>query len=41
MYKAPKLQGQHGWYLEQSLKNFRYGTRGTGKGDKKGMSMRL
>lgn len=38
--KAPKLQGQHGWYLVQQLKNFMNGVRGTHADDAHGKEMR-
>lgn len=37
---APRLQGQHDWYLVRQLKNFKDGIRGTHKNDKLGHQMR-
>ncbi len=37
---APRLAGQHGWYLERQLDNWKKGTRGTHPGDVYGMQMR-
>ena len=37
---APKLQGQHSWYLIQQLNNFKEGVRGTHADDVHGKEMR-
>jgi len=37
---APRLQGQHGWYLERQLQNFRAGIRGVDSLDQNGQVMR-
>ena len=36
---APRLQGQHDWYLVRQLKNFKDGIRGTHENDKLGQQM--
>ncbi len=38
--RAPRLAGQYPWYLEQQLRNFRDGLRGTDSGDVNGQVMR-
>ena len=38
--KAPRLQGQHAWYLSRQLKNFRDGIRGAHPQDAEGLLMR-
>lgn len=38
--QAPRLAGQHGWYLERQLRNFRAGLRGADPGDTNGNVMR-
>ncbi len=38
--QAPRLAGQHGWYLERQLRNFRAGVRGTDSTDVYGLVMR-
>ncbi len=37
---APRLKGQHDWYLIRQLKNFKQGIRGTHEEDKYGHQMR-
>jgi cytochrome c553 len=39
-FEAPKLAGQHDWYLIAQLENFRAGIRGTHEGDDNGQVMR-
>jgi cytochrome c oxidase subunit 2 len=39
-FEAPKLAGQHDWYLIAQLENFRSGIRGTHVGDDNGHVMR-
>ncbi len=39
MLNAPKLAGQHGWYLKRQLKNYQLGLRGTSAGDTFGAQM--
>ncbi len=39
-FEAPKLSGQHDWYLILQLENFRSGVRGTHEGDDNGQVMR-
>ena len=39
MLNAPKLAGQHGWYLKRQLKNFQLGLRGSNAGDTFGAQM--
>ena len=36
---APKIAGQHDWYIARQLKLFQLGARGTAKGDMQGMQM--
>lgn len=36
---APRLAGQHGWYIERQLKNFRTGVRGAHPDDSLGQQM--
>ncbi len=38
-FGAPRLNGQHGWYLTTQLKNFRAGVRGSHKDDENGQVM--
>lgn len=38
--QAPKISGQHKWYIESSLQKFVSGARGTGTGDTQGSIMR-
>jgi cytochrome c oxidase subunit 2 len=38
--QAPRLAGQHPWYLEQQLRNFRAGLRGADTADVNGFMMR-
>jgi len=38
---APRLSGQHGWYLVQQLKNFKSGIRGKHEDDSEGKIMRV
>jgi len=38
--EAPRLAGQHGWYLTTQLKNFRAGIRGAHEDDDNGQLMR-
>jgi cytochrome c553 len=38
--KAPRLAGQHDWYLRTQLSNFRSGARGATEGDEAGPMMR-
>jgi len=40
VYDAPRLAGQHDWYLVRQLKNFKAAVRGY-TGDKSGMAMRF
>jgi len=40
MVNAPRLQGQHGWYLENQLKKFVSGARGTNKLNIDGLIMK-
>lgn len=37
---APRLAGQHGWYLRRQLMNFRQGIRGASEQDQYGQLMR-
>jgi len=37
---APKISGQHGWYLARQIGNFKAGIRGTNPADVGGMQMR-
>ncbi|MCH8056658.1 MAG: c-type cytochrome [Proteobacteria bacterium] len=39
MLNAPKLAGQHGWYLKRQLKNFQLGLRGSNASDTFGAQM--
>ena len=39
MLNAPKLAGQHGWYLKRQLKNYQLGLRGTNASDTFGAQM--
>ena len=39
-FEAPKLSGQHDWYLTLQLNNFRAGIRGTHEDDENGLIMR-
>lgn len=39
-FGAPRLAGQHDWYLERELIGYRYGSRGTVEGDLYGAQMR-
>jgi cytochrome c oxidase subunit 2 len=39
MLNAPKLAGQHGWYLKRQLQNFQHGLRGSDAGDTFGAQM--
>lgn len=41
LVNAPALAGQEPWYLEQQLRNFRNGIRGTADGDTHGSTMAL
>ncbi len=38
--QAPRLAGQHPWYLERQLRNFRAGIRGADTADVNGFMMR-
>jgi cytochrome c oxidase subunit 2 len=38
--QAPRLAGQHPWYLERQLRNFRTGLRGVDSADVNGFMMR-
>jgi len=38
-FEAPRLQGQHGWYLSRQLENFRGEIRGTHDEDDSGQIM--
>jgi len=38
-FSAPRLAGQHGWYLRTQLLNFRAGVRGVDENDENGQIM--